>query len=224
MALGIGAGQPDLLPAKVLLAAGLVLVLFSRGCDTVLIRRVKNAQAGYDRAVNRLRDRYEEKIAKEGLRTELREIDEERAALRKEEPDFAERREQEQKLTEREADIREHIARIEAERDARKEYLDATEWLSRRYAAQRAAARARRWGYWSEWAFLVGSLGLMFGSVLVGFGGTGTERVAALVLVAIITFSIYVAGTAWVVSAKKTVEATAQSKVSSSPAGSAWGD
>lgn len=224
MAVGTGTGRRELLPAKILLAAGLVLVLLSRGCDTVLIRRVKSAQASYERAINRLTDQYERKIARAGLRTELREIDAERAALREDEPDFAKRREQERKLTERETEIRERITQIEAERDARKEYLDATEWLSRRYAAQRAATRARRWGYWSEWVFLLASLGLMFGSVLVGFGGAGTERIAALVLVAIITFSIYIAGTAWVVSARKTVEATAQSHVSSSPGAPARGD
>jgi predicted Zn finger-like uncharacterized protein len=52
--------------------------------------------------------------------------------------------------------------------------------------------------YWHEWLFIIGSLILVYGLLIVGFGGDGPEKIVALAMLAIITFSIYVIGAPWV--------------------------
>ena len=53
-------------------------------------------------------------------------------------------------------------------------------------------------GYWREWLFVIGSIILSLGLLHVGFGGTGAERIICLIMLAIITFSIYVGGVPWI--------------------------
>ncbi len=51
--------------------------------------------------------------------------------------------------------------------------------------------------YWHEWLFVLGSLVLVYGLLITGFGAAGPEKIVALVMLAILTFSIYVAGAPW---------------------------
>ncbi len=46
--------------------------------------------------------------------------------------------------------------------------------------------------YWREWCFVIGTVILAVGLLTVGFTGRGAERTICLIMIAIITFSIYI--------------------------------
>jgi len=52
-------------------------------------------------------------------------------------------------------------------------------------------------GLWYEVLFMIGTILLLLGLVGVGFGGTGAERTVAMVMIAVLTFSLFVYGKAW---------------------------
>ncbi len=52
-------------------------------------------------------------------------------------------------------------------------------------------------GLWYELLFMLGTILLLLGLVGVGFAGSGSERMVAMVMIAVITFSIFVFGVAW---------------------------
>ncbi len=133
----------ELTPPKWLLLIGLVLVIFSRGCDSIRSRGVARSSAKVARA--HYDDASDKKV--EGLRD-----------------------------------------------DARDASIDNV-----------------MWGYWTEWIFVLGSILLMIGLILVGFTGAGAERIICLVMIAIITFSIYIGGIAWIPSMLNSVVGGVQS-------------
>jgi hypothetical protein len=65
--------------------------------------------------------------------------------------------------------------------------------------ARNAGASYQVWGYWYAMLFLVGSLALVLGLLGMAFSATTVvERVLSLGMIAIIVFSLYVGGMAWV--------------------------
>ena len=54
------------------------------------------------------------------------------------------------------------------------------------------------WGVWRELLFVAGTVILSIGLLTVGFTGESHERWICLIMIAIITFSIYVGGVAWI--------------------------
>lgn len=71
------------------------------------------------------------------------------------------------------------------------------EWRDLERAAKHAADRSRITVARLEWVFVLGALAAVIGLIAVGFYGTGTERTVCLVIIAIITFSLFVGGNAW---------------------------
>jgi hypothetical protein len=51
--------------------------------------------------------------------------------------------------------------------------------------------------YWYVWIFVFGTLLLMVGLLIIAFTGQGSERWVAYIIIAIVSFSIYVGGAAW---------------------------
>jgi len=70
-------------------------------------------------------------------------------------------------------------------------------WQELRQAAREAAQSSALQGYWHAWLFLIGSVCLTLGLLLVGFGGQGAERWICLAMVVVITFSLFVVGAPW---------------------------
>jgi hypothetical protein len=71
------------------------------------------------------------------------------------------------------------------------------EWEPVQSAARDSAHVHAVYGYWCAAMFLVGSVCLTIGLLLVGFGGQGPERWICLTIVAIIVFSLFVTGAPW---------------------------
>ena len=90
--------------------------------------------------------------------------------------------------------------------DASRERVDEL-----REAASKTATKNLIWAYWREWVFVIGSMALVIGLILVAFLGTGPERIVCFVMLGIITFSIYIGGMAWVSSMLNSIAGGVQS-------------
>ena len=70
-------------------------------------------------------------------------------------------------------------------------------WQALERAARDAAHRSAMNAYWYQWLFLLGSIALVIGLLLVAFQGKGVECWICLAMVAMILFSLYVGGVGW---------------------------
>ena len=84
------------------------------------------------------------------------------------------------------------VASLQAARDKTRAELTDGEWADLDRAARNASTNQKILVYWLEWLFWLGSIVLVIGLLLVAFYGTGAERVVCLIMIAVITFSIYV--------------------------------
>ena len=86
---------------------------------------------------------------------------------------------------------------LTAEKSLESKKREADDWLDLQASANNAKTNNIAWGYWREWLFVIGSAMLVMGCLSVGFYGTGAERIICLVVIALIVFSLYVVGIAW---------------------------
>lgn len=169
------------------LLVGLLLIIGSRGCSNLASLNVKRANAKLNLAVTEFQ--AEKNEALDDIRDRLQD---------------AEDREVRDSLQE---DLRK--AQDKWEDDEKKREKD--EWKELRRSANRAAADANMARYWHEMVFVLGTVLLMGGLVVVGATGVGAERWIALIMIAIITFSIFVVGWAW----SSTIDMPSMPRVSS---------
>ncbi|MBX3452885.1 MAG: hypothetical protein KF777_25330, partial [Planctomycetaceae bacterium] len=80
-------------------------------------------------------------------------------------------------------------------KDRRK--LERGKWKSLRDRAEGAEYRAASGGYWRQSGFILGTMLLTLGLLVLAFIGDPGERKVCLVLITIIVFSLFVAGKAW---------------------------
>lgn len=73
-------------------------------------------------------------------------------------------------------------------------------WTTMQNAVNDASSANLIWGYWREMMFVVGTILLSLGLTAVAFVGQGIERYLSFGLLAIIVFSVYVGGAAWLTS------------------------
>jgi len=73
-------------------------------------------------------------------------------------------------------------------------------WTTMQNAVNEASSANLIWGYWREMMFVVGTILLSLGLMAVAFVGQGVERYLSFGLLAIIVFSIYIGGAAWLTS------------------------
>jgi hypothetical protein len=78
--------------------------------------------------------------------------------------------------------------------------------------ASNAMLSHNMWAYWYVWVFVFGTLLLMIGLLIIAFTGQGSERWVAYIIIAIVSFSIYVGGAAWLESVVSSFSATAPTK------------
>ncbi|MEX0866077.1 MAG: GYF domain-containing protein [Pirellulales bacterium] len=164
-----------------LLMVGIVLVVFARGLDSLGNRGVARMKAKSAAAVDQFNDDWEARRL--ALEARIEAIREQEAPSERDAQRLDELLEQQAELTEQRA-----AARQEAER---------TTWRNWQIAARDAERNNAMWAYWREWLFVLGSILLTCGLLSVGFHGGGSERMICLIMLAIITFSLYVGGFAW---------------------------
>ena len=157
-----------------LLLIGFLAVIVSRGCDSVANRYVARAQAKYKAAQTEFDDEAE--------------ADRQKLQEKIDDADPGEKR------TKYREDMKELVE--DQQKDRRK--LEKGKWRDLKIAARDAANKTNMSGYWHEIFFVIGTLALVIGLTTVGLRGEGSERTICLVMLAIVTVSIYVVGTPWI--------------------------
>jgi len=159
--------------AQAVLMLGLVLVLTSRGCDSLGMRNIAKLKARADHEERSFESKHKAII--EGIEAELANDklnDKAKADLTKKRDEAVEARRKELPLNK--------VKRTELEN-----------------AANDAVSSNLTWGYWREMLFVAGTILLALGLSSVAFVGQGVERYLCFGLLGIIVFSIYVGGAAW---------------------------
>lgn len=182
-----------------LLFIGLSLVVFTRGCDAIAKRQVSRAQAllkleqnAFDDEWSDDRSRYETKNAE--LRSQIEELRQQISE------GVADATATNKTISDLQNTIDENSQRIddlrEDEAEARAE-LERGRWLQMQRETRDAELELATGRYWHEWGFVIGTLLLTTGLLLLAFHGEPNERRVCLIMLAIITFSLYVGGFAW---------------------------
>jgi len=174
-------GRLSLLTGRPMVAIGLVLVLLSKGCDSISHRGVERAEAVAQRAREQFKD--------EGEGKELaiqREIDEINAR--------GEVKADDQKKID---DLKKRLTELTASSAKDRRAKESSEWRELDIAARTAIANHKINGYWRELFFVFAAIVLSLGLLVVSWGAEGAERWITLMMLAIITFSLFVGGLAW---------------------------
>lgn len=141
--------------AKILVLAGLTLVLLAQGYDAVSQAKSGRLSAKLSLAKTEFKEEWDQKMedAKDSERSQLA-------------------------------------------KDMRKarEQLEKDDWKELQRDASHAQYDQPINAYWLRWLSLLGSIALVIGLLLVGFYGTGPERMVCLIMLAIITFALFVGG------------------------------
>ncbi len=163
------------------LLTGLMMVVWARGCDSLSERYAAKVTAEANLAVSDFEGAYKRRRAVIVTAQEkLRESGEVTPADRRDLD----------RLTEELSDLDESY-------NEDKEALEAGEWARLKAIAEDATATGAIWAYYHELAFVLGALVLSLGLIAVGAAGEGPERWICLIMLAIITFSVFVGGSAW---------------------------
>ena len=171
----------SLLAGRPLVAVGLILVLLSRGCDSISLRGVERADAMKLMAVEQFDEGLQAK--QNDIQREIEEINS-RGELK------ADEQKKIDELKKRRTDLNTAAAK---DRKAK----EAGEWRDLETAARAAKTNHAINGYWRESFFVFAAIVLSLGLLVVSWGAEGAERWITLMMLAIITFSLFVGGHAW---------------------------
>lgn len=161
------------------LIAGFLLVIGSKGCDSLGNRWASRLNANAQIAEAKFTANYErQKNALQARLEQLQQADDPNP----------------QRLTELNQELRD----LTREQSEQSERLKKTTWYDLEVAARLAQANNQSWGYFRELVFVLGSMVLSVGLLVLGITGNSSEKWTCLIMLAIITFSIYIGGLAWI--------------------------
>lgn len=163
-------GQP-------LLLIGLMLVLLAKGCDSVGNRYLEQINGKLVLEKNKFDASWEPRIA---------EVRDEIEKYRTDEDSSAELEVATEKL-----------ARLQEERAEELRELEQKKWPDLEVAARNADSENKVWRYYREIIFVGGTILLTLGLLAVGFTDEGAQKWICLIMLAIIVFSLFVHGSAW---------------------------
>jgi hypothetical protein len=155
---------------RLLILSGLVLAMTSRGCDVLGFRGVARARAQASLAAGKLTD--DDKMTSDDFRAGSSA----RRAFQKDDKTEADSRSDSKKKDDSEQ---------KKVRDLRR-------------AAERAESENVMDGYLREWLFVIGTVVLSLGLVIASWVAVGAERWVYLIMMALVTFSIFIGGFPWI--------------------------
>jgi hypothetical protein len=185
---------------KPLLFVGLVLAVVGRGCDATGLRSVSRTNAQYFQQQTTFKLEWEGKrsTAKLAVDKKNREITEHFENMDKKKGAGEDFQKKLKELQDDQNKLQKDLNKIQSEEAAKRSEKEASEWKPYREAAMSAANHHRMWVYWYELLFICGTIVLVLGVLTVAFSTSQpAERWVAYIMIAIITFSIYVVGVAW---------------------------
>jgi hypothetical protein len=174
-------GRFSLLAGRPMVAIGLVLVLLSKGCDSISQRGVERADA----VARRASEQFDEDVKGKEL------------ALQRDIDDITARGELKADDRAKIDDLKKRKAELAATAAKDRQARQAGEWRELESAARTAAVNHKINAYWREVFFVFAAVVLSLGLLIVSWGAEGAERWITLMMLAIITFSLFVGGLAW---------------------------
>jgi len=173
--------RPGSRSAQAVLISGIVLVVLSRGCDTLNQRNVARLAAKQAAARQQFDDAWETKRL--GVQQQIDTLTAKSSATPEDQKQVA--------------DLRTRLSNILKEQAEERKELTEGGWRDLEMAARNAKWDHAMWGYWHEWFFVAGTIAFTVGLILIGFGSQGPERWIALAMLGIIAYSLFVEGAAW---------------------------
>lgn len=166
---------------RALVILGMLIVLMSRGCDSLGLRRVARLQAIADSSEAEFQRQWQREKAK---------LEDEQLALNTKSSRSQADRQRLQKLSEEITDL------DNSKRDEQLRLQRGT-WQSQKDRATTADAENRMWSYWRRTGFLFGTMALALGLLAVTSTSEGPERWISLVMLAVLLYSVYSSNSVW---------------------------
>lgn len=164
-----------------LVVLGVLIVLMSRGCDSLGVRKVARLQAladtaesDFQRSWDRAKSLLEDEQTSLSERTDLNNVEQ-------------------QRLNNLPAEMK----KLEREKKDEQRQLRRSKWAGFQIAAEDAESSNRIWGYWRLIGFLFGTMVLAVGLLFVTPTTEGPERWICLVMLTVILYSVYTSDSVW---------------------------
>lgn len=164
-----------------LVVLGVLIVLMSRGCDSLGVRKVARSQALAEFAESDFQRRWDrEKSSLEAEQQSLREQSNLNTA-------------EQQRLN----NLAGEIAKLDREKLDEQRDLRQGKWADYKIAAEDSESNNRMWGYWRQLGLLFGTMVLAVGLLFVTPTTDGPERWICLVMLTVILYSVYASNSVW---------------------------
>ena len=164
-----------------LLVGGFLLVIASKGCDAVGKRYADRLKSQATLATREFNYEYD-------LRQSRLELEREEINSKSEISNYDQQRLE---------SIDESLVELREDRDNEQRRLRRTTWQRMQHSADTADANQQQWALFHTMAFVLGSMVLVVGLLIVGLSSQGAPSWLCLGILAIIAFSLYVGGAAW---------------------------
>lgn len=164
-----------------LVVLGVLIVLMSRGCDSLGGRKVARLQA----------------LAESSETQFQRSWDRAKSALEEEQQALRERSNLSNAEQQRLNALPEEIAALDRENKEEQRNLRQGKWAAYQIAAEDSEANNRMWAYWRQLGFLFGTMVLAVGLLFVTPTTEGPERWICLVMLTVILYSVYASNSVW---------------------------
>jgi hypothetical protein len=170
------------------LVVGLVFVVLARGCDAWALHSALAVEARFQVEQSEFHHQWEDRRSDLNHRIEN---------LRNERND-GDTPAEIQSIDSEINDLQKELNKVAEDEQLARRNKERGDWKHLKRKAQDAKARHTISQVWRELFFVLGTVVLSIGLLTVGFTGEQHERVICLIMIAIITFSIYVGGMAWI--------------------------
>ena len=160
------------------LIVGFLMVIGSKGCDSLGNRWASRLSANARIAEDKFNYGYERK--RNSYQSQIDSIND-----------------GDNPNTDRINDLNKRITDLNKEQSEQRQKLSKTTWFELDASAKMAQANNQAWGFFRELGFVFGSMVLSIGLLVLGITGNTSEKWTCLIMLAIITFSIYIGGFAW---------------------------
>lgn len=174
------------------LLIGLIFVLMARGCDSLANRSSMASVARYQLEQTVFNNEWEDK--KEELEEDVKKLE---AEL-----EDAESANETDDIREDLKKANEKLRELDEDKKRARRNKERGDWKSLKRDAENAVENNTLGRFWRELLFVIGTMILSLGLLTVGFTGQTHERWICLIMITIITFSIYIGGIAWMDSAQ----------------------
>ena len=187
----------------------------ARGCDSLANRSAASYTAKYELAQNEFSQEWEDKRADlqnriDNLQQNIDDLN--KKMLEADTPSARDGFRQDiDNYRKQMADERENLDQLQQDEQKARREKEHSEWRTLRSNAKNAMANNTMGRFWRELLFVFGTVVLSIGLLTVGFTGERHERLICLIMITIITFSIYIGGIAWMDSLISAAAATARS-------------